>query len=950
MIGLFLDYKNPYVTPNLKELKNLLKRNQFSKYLPYLAYDPKTGLYFNKDNSIGFIFKCSPRAFADEELKKNIAGLIELCDTKSILSITLAALPNITTYLKNYKKIKEIKTNENILLKKAVEKYTNFFQEGTKGLPHTLGVPIRNFEIYVAFKAKDKDLNTMNELKGTAKEILEGSYMNPEIVPAEELLKFLGIILNGKEEKINWDAKKPLSKQIIKSNVSITVKNDHIKVGNRFFYCLTPKNVSSEMSLEKMGDIIGGNRGSVDDSNQIPAHFIFTTVYGYDDKSVNLIRSKASLFKRQAEGEDSILARTIGRYAQEHIDAVDKIEKGQKYYYSMPIFWVWNENKQKAVTAAERLKRLMTRQGFTAQLETSIPSPMLIAALPFGMYNEKGEFQQMDRFFLATETESATLAPVIADYKGGGTPHMLFVSRKAQLIPFDPFDKTAPNKNLCVMGTTGGGKSFMLNLYALSMYASGAIIRIFDLGYSYLKLCKMLGGYYLDPDERRICLNSFSFVPESQDKKEIDYYLDSIAGLTGIMAFSDTKEQVTQTQKNLLKGGVRYAWNEFGPEAGITNVFHYLAKFPQLAGQEVEELCDSPESECRKDLAQTAHHLAFNLAAWTTDGIFGEWFNGPANVDLLNSPFIVFELEKLRRVPALLKVVSLAVMNATTAVMYLMPRELKKVVIYEECGVTLQKDELYQAVVEEQYRRGRKNNVSTATVFQSPLDLQKLGPVGEVILGNAAYHFYLPSEDYPKAIKEKILPLEGFENYLASLDSVRPRYTEVGIKSPYGFGAARVIVDSYTYWLATSDPEDWTKLQYHAKQYEERRKETRCQVAGKIWIQQLQKALTIINLSSEGAFISTTEPLPKNAEVFFEFQGQEGHFKGKGKVIHSSKYGIGIKFLKITEGHELLKKLIEQGVKDLEAKISPDSLVNAIEYLEKKRDEELFGFVNGVGD
>jgi len=948
MFHFLLDFKNPYITPTAKEIRNWFKRTKFSKYLPYLAYDPEREIYVNKDDTHSFIFKCTPRAFADEELKKNIAALLELLTAESILSVTLMSSPYIKPYISAYKQLKK-RASSNILLKKTINKHAQFLEKGTEGLPHTLGVPIRDFQLFVAFKTKNKNVDSLEEIKSTVYETLQGSYLNPSVLEPDELLRILSLLFNGEiNENITWDAEKPLADQVIKTDTKIRVKNDHLEIGDRYFYCVTPKHIAPEISLESIGNVVGGSRGAVDDSNQIPAHFIFTTLYAHNSSTANLLRSKAALFKRQAEGEDSILARTIGRYAKEHLDAVDNIEKGQKYYYAMPIYWVWNRDKKKAINATERLKRLMSRQGIAPQQEISILSPMFLAALPFGMYNEKNTFQQMERFFLGTERQSACLAPVVADYKGGGDPHLFFVSRKGQLIPFDPFDKTSPNKNLCVMGTTGGGKSFTLNLYALSMFSSGAFIRIFDLGYSYQKLCKILGGYYIDPGKRKICLNPFSFVPNTDDPKEIQYYLDSIAAMAGIMAFSDTEEQVSQTQKNLLKGATRFAWNEYGPEAGITHMFQYLAKFPQYAGEEIDELCNSPESDCRKDLAQIAHHLAFNLTNWTANGSFSEWFNGPANVDLLNAPLIVFELEKLRRVPALLKVVSLASMNATTAVMYHMPRDLRKVVIYEECGVTLQRNELFQVVVEEAYRRGRKNNVSTTTVFQSPLDLKKLGTVGEVILANAAYHLYLPSPDYPKAIQEKILPHEGFEHYLASLDSVRPRYSEVGLQTPYGLGVGRVIVDSFSYWIATSDPEDWTLLQQRATQHEEKRSHIRIQIDGVMKILQLGgKGLPLINLSKEGCFLNTREPLPVNARVDFEFISTFCEFKGYGKVVHSGPDGMGIVFEALTEGETDLFDMLSKEEKFQTARVSPDSLVSAIEMLEEERDRKMFGIGNG---
>ena len=817
---MFSMFENPFATPTRREISRWGNRNKFSKYLPYMAYDDKKGIYYNQDDTAGFCFLCQPFLSSNSKTEKELAGLLELLPKDAVMSVSLIAFPYIRPYTEAYRQLK-VRTAENPLLKETIDRFVDFLEQGRQGLPHTLGTPVRDFLLIISVKQPVRKDQSFNELKLSFKETLKGCYLFPEELPPITLIKVLSTIFNGYwEDNLRWDTSIPINEQIILADTQISNHFDHLRIGDAFFECVTPKQIPPEIDCDKIGRIMGGTRGPADDSNQIPCPFLYTLVIVRDDSLANAIRTKASLFKRQAGGTDSaksILGRIIGEYALEYLETVNELEKGARMLYSMPILWAWDRDRQRKREIAEKIKRLFASQGFVPQQDKGILVPLLISALPFGFYNYKDNMTKLERYFIADQKQTAKLMPVTADYRGGGQPHLLMISRKGQIVALDPFDKKARNKNMCVMGTTGGGKSFTLNQFVLSLYASGAVFRMFDLGYSYFKLAKLLDAYYLDPGKGEVRINPFSNVPD-KDEQETTFYLNSISALTGIMAYSETDHYPSETEVNLLKGATHYAWKEKGQDAGMDDIYRYLAQFPEYTGEEIETLCPD-KSRCVENLGSLAQNLAFNLTQWTSRGGFGRFFNGKSNVDLVSHPFIVIELENLKRVPALFKVISLAVMDATTAVLYLLPREIRKVLVFEECGVTLKGNDLFGAVVEEAYRRVRKSNGSAVTVFQSPLDLQDLGSVGRVIQGNSEFQLFFPSPDYHQAIRDKILPLQGYESIMESIRSALPRYSEMMIKTPYGAGIVRPIVDSFTYWMSTSNPEDWALIQKKTREH-----------------------------------------------------------------------------------------------------------------------------------
>jgi conjugal transfer ATP-binding protein TraC len=62
----------------LKEIESMTARSRFSDYLPWAAYDRETKVYLNVDNTLGFIWECSPMSFAGESAATTLEGLMRL--------------------------------------------------------------------------------------------------------------------------------------------------------------------------------------------------------------------------------------------------------------------------------------------------------------------------------------------------------------------------------------------------------------------------------------------------------------------------------------------------------------------------------------------------------------------------------------------------------------------------------------------------------------------------------------------------------------------------------------------------------------------------------------------------------------------------------------------------------------------------------------------------------
>ena len=807
------------------------KRNPFSKYLPYLAYDPEKKLYINKDNTVGFLFIAKPLWNEIATARQNLAALIQELPDNATLSIHLISSSRIEPILQEFIRIRSMRNDP--LIRKAAEQYAEFLRKAAKhGLPHALGTPVRDLYVIISLKFPKGTIadELLPEYRTSIHESLKRVTINCIDLEPDILIRILFDLFNGRWFDIEWNEHKPISSQIILADTPVEFNWNYLKLGSGYWAFVTPKTLPREFYPAIIGELTGPTDGPQSDSRQLPGHFIATLVVVKNEKLSRDLQKKATLFQRQVsnEGQKSLLARLLGEYYEEHTQALMELEEGKRFFYSFMVFMVQGEDEVRCKKASQRTKILLEEYGFPAQEERGILPILFLMSLPFGCCLRGSDIDVLDRHFVTGPEQAAALAPIVGEISGFGEPAMLFVGRKGQLVTFNPFTHAAPNKNCIIFGESGRGKSVNMNLMVYALYASGAAVYIVDLGYSYLKQCKIHKGQYIDFSfEKPVCLNPFAFVNEN-DPEDVQDTLNAVSDMVLAMAFAGKPEGATKEHKALVRYAVQYAWREFGKEACIDHIHEYLAKFPYRCGEEIDDICledgniqsivsgsGNVTSSCVPNLREEAQKLGFSLFEWTSKGTYGPWFNGKPNIDLTGTDFLVLEMEKLKRDKLLMALVTHAVLNVVTALLYLTDRSKKKFILVEECGQLLSEASNLAAMVTEAYRRVRKYGGAIATVFQSPYDLDGLGVAGKVVTGNTAFWFFAPSSQYA-AIKEdaKHFGLDDFiVERLKTIELVKPRYGEIGLKTPWGFGVVRTVMDGFTYYLVTTDPDDWAKVE-----------------------------------------------------------------------------------------------------------------------------------------
>ena len=795
------------------DLKKMTERHPFSMYLNYNSYAREYDVYVNNDQTLGLLWECSPLAFASEKTLKSLEGIFRSgLPGGSVVQFILYADPYIAPLLDAYKAKIVV---ENPVIHNNVEKVIDFLYEGKNGLDACAGIPIRNFRLFVAVKIPG-DANNMPKLEDFEEkgkqayleniqrqiaETLRGAKLFPHPMRPGRLLKLLRRLFNrypGRDKEHNLDAYddgKPLHMQIINAETVIKEESDSLQVGEKYFACITPKSMPKEVDALQTNSLFGGIWGLTTDMDQIKTGFLYTLSILFDDSLNTQIRAKCAFLMNQ-KGFGTLAAK-LQKKQNEYLKATDELEHGVKFIRIVPELLVWSDNREKTRESCTRAHRMWENQGYVMQQETIFRKVMFLSALPFCFNNRGKNVTFMERDFICSMNNVLPLLPVQGDFAGSGTPRLLFIGRKGQLIPLDFFDKGSNNYNAYCAATSGSGKSFLINYIIFNYLATGALIRVIDIGGSYKKISDILGGKYLDfQKDTPICLNPFTHIIEPDEE------LAAVSAVFAQMVYANSStEKCNATEENLIHDAVRWAWEQKGQGADSDTVYDFLRQFPNLPGTDFEDMKDNEE------LIAAAKKLTYNIRKFTSKGNYGRFFNGPSTFDIRRDPFVVLELENLKVLPDLYRVVTLLVINSVTQDLYLSDRSRQKFVIFEEAWQFLGDSQMIKPVVEEGYRRARKYNGSFMIVIQSIMDLVSFGDVGKVINSNSAYKMFLESGAIEDAQKNGLIDYDEFAiQLLKSIKSHPPNYSEIFFDTPFGSGAVRLVVNAYAYFLYTSNP------------------------------------------------------------------------------------------------------------------------------------------------
>lgn len=610
---------------------------------------------------------------------------------------------------------------------------------------------------------------------------------NEIVEEEEEEAGFFKSMFGGKKKEINLEEDRE------------AFTKWHSKV---FTTKMFPNQVSLFSMSEKFYDFLGDKM-----SPNIPCPFMLSlTVYYENREKVKLEvgeKVKWNLWQTQSLGKAARFFPEILDRAREAETINEMLHDGESPVYAHWSCVLMDDNLSKVNEYGEILKKEFLRDNWILQEETLIPHWIFLYNLPlnFEPYVLKDLAKRMNTVFTAN---AASITPILTGEKGYGDPVLTYVDRGGQISGVDIFSSPT-NYNFIVVGSSGSGKSYTMADFFTNYLMKGAKIRVIDVGRSYLELCDLVGGQYIEfTEEAAMCLNFFTNI--QVDKKTGRIHEDEIQTIVPLIALmamqSVSPEDVTDLQSPVLAGYLSQA---------ITMA--YEARQRSAGMQDIVEALEQIQIKQKNDNGETDQLLGDIInslyAFGNPEGEYFRYFNGENNLKF-RSDFVVLELEEIDSKEQLKSVVLAAIAHAINTEFFLGSREQEKILAIDEAW-SIMDNKIVVRFLETMARRIRKYNGASGIITQTIGDFYK-NKATRAIFDSSAWKFFLQQskESIQAAQNKGELTLDaGLIALLQTVKTKTPYYSEILVKQDSGaYFIGRLITDKVAHWIYTNHPKD----------------------------------------------------------------------------------------------------------------------------------------------
>jgi len=822
---------------------------KFADLLPYLAWIPERRLFVlegdvpQKVDGIGFCIEMAPQTGATPDMADLLTTIFTYLPEGSGVQWSLIATPLIDRFLDNYvgarldpdKASSRVERERRELYRALAERQAEHFRKGSTN-PIVPNQPylLRDFRIVMsvvipATSYDDEDfLQEIVSIRETCATALKTYYQFERDWGPEELINWCAVILNPQETllkrnapHINYDDGRPIKRQIIAPNTVTRVTEDGLvyglpQRGNQMIAkCMSVRSYPKACTLNAMGSLIGDYmQPAIGYTSPFMITIGITTQDFEETRAATQMRAA-----RATQKAESPMAKFMPELADIKYDwdlAQRSFDdgKGTVRMYHQLILFAKPEDMARAEQAAQAVWR--SRQ-FEIVEDTYIQIQGMLGSLPMALTPTlTRDIRLAQRLTTKTVPNAVNMAPLLAEWHGVGRPIVPMWGRRGQSMGIDLFANTSGNFNAAICGTSGSGKSVLLNSIALSYLGIGGRVWIIDIGRSFEKLCHTVGGQYLEfTAEADIRLNPFSMVTTIEEDLEM-----LIPLFEQMISPSRPLEDYQRRQLGLH---ILSVWYDKGRNATVDDLAYSLINNcekggpnPQAADEEWLRKIRAMSHEERQNYCDPRiRDLGVQLFPFSSDGPYGRYFQGETNVNFEND-LIVLELEELAGKKDLQAVIMFLLMYRITQNMYL-TRDRPKVCILDEAWALLGGGGSGE-FIETGYRRARKYNGSFCAATQSIGDFS-LSRAAEAAMNNADWMFLLrqKAESVLALEKSDKLVIDKYmKDMLMSVKTVAGAYSEVFVHGgQMGHGIGRVLFDPFSLLLVSSKAEDFEAVRLY---------------------------------------------------------------------------------------------------------------------------------------
>jgi conjugation system TraG family ATPase len=389
---------------------------------------------------------------------------------------------------------------------------------------------------------------------------------------------------------------------------------------------------------------------------------------------------------------------------------------------------VWTEDKEQLKELKKLVTSALSKMEAAAKLETAGTAQIFWAGIP----GNAGDFPMNDSFDTFAE-QACCFLNLETNYRSSDSAFGLRLVDRLSGRPIwvdlsdEPMRKgIISNRNKCVFGGSGSGKSMLMNHLMRAYYESGAHCVIVDVGHSYAGLCQLVNGYYFTYNEKSpICFNPF-FIGEGDaldtEKKE------SIKTLL-VALWKKDDESFRRSEYVALSNALHLYFEYLKSRSNIFPCFNSFYEFLK------DEYVGILEKEQVKEKDFDAGNFLYVLRPYYKGGEFDYLLNATERLDSFQQRFIVFELDNIKDHPILFPVVTLIIMELFISKMRKF-KGIRKVITIEEAWKAIAKAGMAE-FLKYLYKTVRKFFGEAIVVSQELDDVISSPIVKEAILNNA---------------------------------------------------------------------------------------------------------------------------------------------------------------------------------------------------------------------
>jgi type IV secretory pathway VirB4 component len=353
-----------------------------------------------------------------------------------------------------------------------------------------------------------------------------------------------------------------------------------------------------------------------------------------------------------------------------------------------------NDRRQRVVHAVTRMN------GARAIPESLAQRRLFIGSLP-------GMGQENKRDLSCLTLHAADLLPIETPWQGTPqSPLMLLETPYRQLIPFSPYDPSIGDANMLFMAKSGGGKTFMAQMFLLMMARANPLISIVERGDSYRPLVELMGGRVIDMDlEGSETLNPWDLPPGhiQPGKDKVAFLKNLTRHMIGDLGQSDTSLLDNILSEAIVKVYKRAAVRADNKTPTYTDLRNELSTWT-----------DEERIEHIRQLAQLA---AVALRQWTGEkGVYSKLFDRHTTIRT-DANWLFFNIEGLssdaRLETAMSMLIAQAMSDRTSG-----KSGQPSITVLDECWALLESPVLADCVVQ-LFRTARKRGASVWGISQT---------------------------------------------------------------------------------------------------------------------------------------------------------------------------------------------------------------------------------------